>query len=102
MKTNYMNIEELTRLVNILDTYRKSEIEYFENIMSSLGEICTFYDSSNNDAIENNNALIDKNFKLISSNHENEINYLNKKIADYVETQELTNTLFRKIGDSNE
>ena len=88
--------ENLELINNSLKFYLKEERITNTDIDNYYSEIKNIYNSSNNDALDRIETEIIMNLETISSNHENNINLIDKRI------EHVTNTVNKmKVEDDN-
>lgn len=94
---NIIDKEQLNKIVQKLELYKKEEKQKFININTENSEILNFYRTKNVEQIKNRIDDIRNQLLKIEKIHEQNMEEINKRIESYTEAQEKTENIFNSI-----
>ncbi len=97
MMENYLNEEEITRIIDKLDLEVREEKLNFDNIKNSLNSINMNYKSENKTKLEDLSIVINNKLNTILKIHDDDILVLRKNLDTYISTSDKISKLFDDI-----
>lgn len=94
----FLDVEEVSKSVEKLETIVKDEKLNSDNIKVSLESLNLNYKSDNSNKLNDLTLTIDRKLKAISSIHDNNILVLRKNREAYVATSEKVSKMFDDLG----
>ncbi len=93
-----MDIEKMNMTIEKIKTYKAMIDVNFDEIKNTFKNINYYYKTSNSDSLNDLQEQLTNKFRTIQNIHENDLDYLIKKIETYKETSHKVTQIFKDIN----
>ena len=95
-----MDVEEISKINNILKMYIREEQLTANDILNKNNRIINYYRTKNSDRISNLNDELHNNFSIINRVHNNNIIVFNKTKESYIDDAKKTVKSFKELKNN--
>ncbi len=92
-----MNIEEIERIVEKMNMYKRLEDVSLSSIQQTLNTLLEFYHTNNTENLKNISVELSRKYKTINTVHTSDIEVLRKNINTYLTLSKKTSATFNNL-----